>query len=170
MYTELDIIRLVKKFINCNKSAVVYFDDYEDMLSELLCQVYTKLKYYKEEKSKLSTFVYVVCKTCVLIKIRKNNLKKNKGLSISLETNMVEGEDIYLKDTISDEFDLEEEIANSDLIEKIKPLLCRETYMKYFEGKTQREIAKELNISQSYACRKIKQNIIYINNQLQIGK
>lgn len=69
----------------------------------------------------------------------------------SLEANMYDSDEI-LKDKISSETDTQQTAINNILIEKATKGLDKRSkkiiYMRYYQGKTQSDIAKEIGVSQ----------------------
>ena len=148
------LIKLAKSFITkkfgCGDEILkrIFFDSlmsYEDLISELTCYAYSKLHNYNSEKSKFSTYIFMLFETCANYLIRNN--KKKYLTTTSLD------EKVYRDNTLDDFVGVNDEI---DLIEKSDILTL------WLEGKTQEEIGKLYNLSQSYISRLIKNELNYI--------
>ncbi len=80
------------------------------------------------------------------------------------------GDSIYIMDQLSDTKNTDEQwLENIALTEAIKGLLPREKriiLMRFYEGKTQMEVAEEINISQAQVSRLEKAALVKIKKQI----
>ena len=117
------------------------------------------------DKSKCTFMTYAYA--CVRNEIGMY-MRKQKYQTISLETPITDN--LKLEDTIKDDYNFEEEIIENDLIVRIKKEIInlnskeQECLIRYFglfgfKKQTMMNIAKHLNISQSYVTRIIQKAI-----------
>lgn len=147
----VQLIKLAKSFIHkkfgCGDELLkqIFYDSlmsYEDLISELTYIAFEKLKNYDNSKGSFSTYVYIVFETHCNYTIRKN---KKKYLHItSLD------EEVYENSCLSDYIGTNDKL---DLIERSDVLNL------WLEGRTQDEIGKLYNVSQSYVSRLIRNEL-----------
>ena len=149
--------KLVRYTIKGHTEAIKYFGSYEDMEQHLLGKVWEALSKYDSARSKISTFILKVCQNEIKMVIRKFQMPKRRGETISLNEKLPSG--MTIEDCLEDETNVAEELAKQDLIIKIIAKLNCESYAYYIDGLTQKEIARVVGLSQGYVARKIKKNI-----------
>lgn len=149
--------KLVRYSIRDHLEAIKYFGSYEDMEQHLLGKVWEALSKFDSRKGKISTYVLKVCKNEIAMVVRKFQMPKRKGETLSLDDRLPSGTTIG--EYIEDETDIAAEIAKQDLIARIISKLNCESYAYYIDGLTQKEIAHLVGLSQGYVARKIRRNI-----------
>ena len=119
--------------------------DAEDIASEVFLKVYEKLDSFDEGKASLSTWIFTITRNTLT-----DCFRTRKVLSEIPET--MEAED-----------SIEDEICNSEMLSALTKALSqmeeRERdiiILRYYDGKTLREIADEMGISYAYV--KVLQN------------
>lgn len=68
---ETDIIRLTKSFVFRHKTYTHLYGDTDDFIQSLLLKAYKVIPYFDETKTKLSTYLWVIFKNDLFIKLRK---------------------------------------------------------------------------------------------------
>ena len=123
-----------------NKTGNIY--DAEDLSQEILMSLLTSIEKYSKIEN-MNAFVYTICHYCWNNYFRKN--KKHWDTT-----------DIDASPNLFDGFDLQNEVETIMLIEKMKTELAYLSklhrdiiVMFYYDGKSSRQISKELNISDS---------------------
>lgn len=155
-----DAPKITTYVINKNSTALQYYDGYEDMRQSLLLELWKALPYYDENRGKFTTFAIRCCQNEIRKQIRMSKAKKRDGLTISVEESITDT--LKIADILKDDTDLVEELISSSMCKQIIPMLNQEAYLYYIERKTQKEIAAIEQKTQSYICRKIKNNILRI--------
>lgn len=151
--------KLIRHVIKKHLSALKFFETFEDMEQHLLLKVWKALDKFDLSRGKISTFIIKVCINEINMVIRKAQALKRKCEIISFEEKIVSLIDENSTDYIS-------LIEYKDLIAKIIPRLSSESYDYFIRGKTQKDIAKNVGMSQSYIGRKIKVNINKIKKEI----
>lgn len=160
-YTE--IVRLVKYSIKKLGLKTDLYGDYEDLLQTMLLEVYIKLPKYEPEKSRLSTFVYVIVKNKYLYDIRKSNTSKQKSnfecISLDEEIKSLDNRATTLKDIIPDSRDYIQNLEDKLIIKDCLHLLNKEAKLYLIDELNQKEIAEKVNSSQVNVSRRIKKSL-----------
>ncbi len=143
-----EIYKLVKSF--CKKWNI--YD--EDIVQDLVIDVYYKLDKYKKDKSKFSTFVYMVCKTSYLMKQRKKKL-----ITVSLDLPV--DDEIYMYDMAEDDSEnaLDEILKKDNIVYYIYNNICSPQLKDYLNGMKQKDIAKKYNIPCSTLNQRLSKEI-----------
>lgn len=149
--------KLVRYTIRDHIEAIRYFGSYADMEQHLLGKVWEALSKFDSAKGKISTFILKVCQNEIKMVIRKYQMPKRKGETLSLDDKLPSG--MTIGDCIEDDSDIAAEVAKQDLINQIIAKLNCESYAYYIDGLTQKEIARIVGLSQGYVARKIRKNI-----------
>lgn len=164
----MDVEDIVKLTHKAGKKFLCYADylygGYEDMMSELILQVYKKLPQYDSSRGRVSTFIYEVVTSKVLLdlKVAKTAKRRVNHETMSLDEIIAVNEDnseLTLGDTISADIDIEEQAITNELAEQLKKWLVPETYKMFFEDKNMSEVAEELGVSRENVRRKVTNNI-----------
>lgn len=176
MYTVNDVVSLVNKYISSHSRYQFLYGTFEDMRSEMLLEVYKKINKYDENRSKLSTFIYIVCYTKIRRDLQYTNRKERwETQVISLDTPIrSDSEILQLRDVIPDENNFEDNIQNKEILKKISVGISKETYEYYILGIPMVDIAKETGVTKQEISRRIKANVrrlanIY-NGDIQVRK
>ena len=106
------------------------------------------------------------------------SIKKRSDDCVSIQEYILGTEEtLMIQDCIADEnVNIEREIFNQITIEEALNIIInlksdiRTILLLYFEGKTQKEIAERLGISQSYVSRIIKKNVHRLQLQVQFSQ
>lgn len=157
-----------KKFLNTKF-------DYDELLSCCQFGFVKGLNTYKIDKdTKFATYVVRIMSNEVLMQLRREK-KHNKNISIYEPLSGDEiGNVITLEDILNSDGKVDgilESITHNDDIVMLKEIVSgmksREQNIinMYFNGKTQREIADTLDISQSYVSRIIKKLILSVKKK-----
>lgn len=170
-----EISKLINYYILRNSKSLYLFDSVDDMRSEFFFDVLRKLSKYDEERSQLSTFVFMCCQTCCYMRWRKNK-RNSKVVVLSLDQSVVGFGDANLTigDTVADPTDLEEINDTRLIVEKLMPFINEETRLYYLDGFNQREISQMTGISQAHVSKKIRKCLnrlrgIVLNN-VRVGR
>ena len=176
MYTVNDVVSLVNKYISSHSRYQFLYGTFEDMRSEMLLEVYKKINKYDEDRSKLSTFIYIVCYTKIRRDLQYTNRKERwETQVISLDTPIrSDSEILQLRDVIPDEHNFEDNIQNKEILKNISAGISKETYEYYILGIPMVDIAKETGVTKQEISRRIKANVrrlanIY-NEDIQVRK
>lgn len=176
MYTVNDVVSLVNKYISSHSRYQFLYGTFEDMRSEMLLEVYKKINKYDENRSKLSTFIYIVCYTKIRRDLQYTNRKERwETQVISLDIPIrSDSEILQLRDVIPDENNFEDNIQNKEILKKISAGISKETYEYYILGIPMVDIAKETGVTKQEISRRIKANVrrlanIY-NGDIQVRK
>ena len=135
------------------------FDD--DILQELVTNVFIKMKNYDFSRGSATTYIYSIVRNDYLLIQRKNSAKKRgSGVKpLSLYKIIYDNENIMLMDLIpakKDETPLT--VKYCDFLNDIQPLI-KEPLRLSLQGLKQKEIAEKLNVTQASVSRAIKRNI-----------
>lgn len=146
-----DLEKLINSFISKNKRYVCLYDTREDMFNELFLEVWSRLDKYDSSKSKLSTFVYLLCKRKIASDIRsgKFNFISNENFLEDQSTDTSDWEDMFV-----DDFDLEKYLENKYIYDSVYPLLSNEAKL-YLDGMSVKDIAKINNTSELIVYKRI---------------
>ena len=163
-------IKLVYYFYNKLKQSDTVKTNKEDLISEGMVGLVKAAKTYDLSKSKFPTYASYCINNSFFMYLRK--LNKYTGKEISIDSTIGidnEGNELCISDILNDKKDnIEDLITNLDLnsfIDKQKAIDLKIIKLK-LQGKNHKEIAKEVNLSQSYIARKLIQlskNYIKIN-------
>ena len=177
------------KLIEHNLRLVVYLSkkyentkiDLEDLVSIGTIGLIKGINTYKMDKNiKLATYASRCIDNEILMYLRKN---KKRNADVSLEESLsfdAEGNELHLEDILGTEADLvtkqlEDDDLKHTLLKEIEKLPKRDKeIMKLRYGLfgqkeiTQKELAKKLNISQSYISRIEKKVIKKLKNKIKI--
>ena len=132
---------------------------------------------YDEEKgNRFATYA----SRCILneLNMAYRSIKKRSDDCVSIQEYILGTEEtLMIQDCIADEnVNIEREIFNQITIEEALNIIInlksdiRTILLLYFEGKTQKEIAERLGISQSYVSRIIKKNVHRLQLQVQFSQ
>lgn len=145
------------------------YRNYDELMTICNIAIWNALEKYEPSKGSISTYLATCIRNAILMDIRKNKKHRNvqsldKVINCQTKNN---NDDIYYYELIEDRkasdfmnYDSDEYLV--DLIEQSLRHLKKKSKMNdkmygitlmYMEGKTQREIADELNFSQSYISR-----------------
>lgn len=155
--------RIVGYVVKNNYNKVKFFGSVEDMFQALMVKVWSILPRFDRTKGKFSTFIVKCCHNEIGVYIRKANAKRRKANVVSIEENIAEN--LKILDILKDKRNKDPEVFA--MVQKIVPLLEDETRLYFLSEKTQREIAKEKNLSQPTVNKKIKKNILKIRRELE---
>lgn len=132
---------------------------------------------YDEKKG--NTFATYASR-CILneLNMAYRSIKKRSDDCVSIQEYILGTEEtLMIQDCIADEnVNIEREIFNQITIEEALNIIInlksdiRTILLLYFEGKTQKEIAERLGISQSYVSRIIKKNVHRLQLQVQFSQ
>lgn len=166
MYTVNDVVSLVNKYISSHSRYQFLYGTFEDMRSEMLLEVYKKINKYDENRSKLSTFIYIVCYTKIRRDLEYTNRKERwETQVISLDTPIrSDSEILQLRDVIPDEHNFEDNIQNKEILKNISAGISKETYEYYILGIPMVDIAKETGVTKQEISRRIKANVRRLAN------
>lgn len=160
-YTEIEM--LVKYSIKKLGLKTNLYGDYEDLLQTMLLEVYEKLPKYESEKSRLSTFVYVIVKNKYLYDLRKSKTSKRKSnlecISLDEEIDSLDNRATTLKDIIPDSRDYIQNLEDKLIIKDCLHLLNKEAKLYLIDELNQKEIAEKVNSSQANVSRRIKKSL-----------
>lgn len=168
------VVFLAKKYENTNV-------DLEDLVSIGTIGLIKAISTYKMDKNiKLATYASRCIDNEILMYLRKN--KKRRG-EVSFEESLsydVDGNELHLEDVLGTEADivtrdLESETEKKLLLEEIEKLDDRDKQIMILryglngnEERTQKEVAEQLGISQSYISRIEKKVIRRLKNIVRI--
>ena len=166
MYTVNDVVSLVNKYISSHSRYQFLYGTFEDMRSEMLLEVYKKINKYDENRSKLSTFIYIVCYTKIRRDLQYTNRKERwETQVISLDTPIrSDSEILQLRDVIPDDNNFEDNIQNKEILKNISAGISKETYEYYILGIPMVDIAKETGVTKQEISRRIKANVRRLAN------
>ena len=129
----------------------------EDLCSEVFLKVYEKLEDYDAEKSKLSTWIF--------------SITRNKLIDYYRTRRVME----EIPETLEDGSRVEESVCSKEMLETLADALEqmdeRERdiiILRYYSGKTLREIADQLGISYAYV--KVLQNKAFATLKEKLGE
>lgn len=136
-------------------------EDYLDVGIIGLCKAAQTFK--SENNSKFSTYACICIRNNILMEIRNEKRQCDAyAISFSSIINSSKGQDLTLEDTLSD-YELENNILNKEelisLIISIKNLNKEDKRiidLYFYQNKTQQQIAKILNMSQTNVSRRIQ--------------
>lgn len=136
-------------------------EDYLDVGIIGLCKAAQTFK--SENNSKFSTYDCICIRNNILMEIRNEKRQCDAyAISFSSIINSSKGQDLTLEDTLSD-YELENNILNKEelisLIISIKNLNKEDKRiidLYFYQNKTQQQIAKILNMSQTNVSRRIQ--------------
>ncbi|MEM7106263.1 MAG: sigma-70 family RNA polymerase sigma factor [Bacteroidota bacterium] len=130
----------IERFITSNSGDI---DDAMDIFQDAVMVVYQKFKNPEASlTSSFFTFLYAVCRNLWLKELKK---RKDKGVTTSLESVSIGVEEI------------ESAIFNRDKISLFRSKFtklgqgCQDILKLFFDGKSMKEIASIMNISEKYA-------------------
>lgn len=127
---------------------------------------------------KFSTFAIPVIKRGILNSIRDDKsvfIKRGEKLNISSLNTVIKDleTDVEVQDTLSDSIDYEDVIINNILVDKLLNRLTvrerRVVNLYYFDGITQVDISKSLNLSQAHISRILKESITKMRRVLNVA-
>lgn len=140
-----------------NTYLINYKNEYEDIKQVALEALWKAILTFKDTH-KFSTYAYAVISNEINLYVRKEKRNKN-NISMSEEI----AENTRIEDIIKDENDFEERIVKTEETKEMQKILRNEflnleqreqkVCMLMLKNKKQKEMAKELNISQSTASR-----------------
>lgn len=167
-----DIIRLVNNFVykrfTTEDSCKEYFRDSmmsrEDLVSELFVAVYDKLPLYDSTRGKLSTFIYVVCKTRCGNILRRN--KYNQRV-YSLDNTYSEDDNLEFYDCISTDEDIINDLIEQESLDIATSKINDVTRAYFFMGVKQKELADMSNTSQANVSRIINKDLKRIKSAIK---
>lgn len=144
--------KLVGEYISRNKKYIVFFDTYEDMHQDIMLELWAKRNQFNKKRSKYTTFVFLICVTCTLNKIRDANFQKNQCILTELP------KDYQIEDTNSQS--LEDIIDYEFYLNKMQPIS-----QDVFENDlTYRKAGEKYNVSAQYINRIVRKDIDKIRN------
>lgn len=174
---DIDTLYLINKRLMyhiANKFSNLRFE-YDDFIGCGDLAFAKALKNFNPNKRKWATYFSRIMVNEILIM----NRKRNKEVSlILLDTVIYEDKDfnaLTILDVVQSKEDVAEKVVNIVTLEEIlkslrdKKSLKLEIFKLYLQGVKQREIAKKLNISQSYVSRVIKIMNINFKSAYEIG-
>lgn len=138
-------------------------------------------KTYSEDSGFAFSTYAVKCIENEIRKIKRKEFALKRGAgqaTISLDTKINSKDDnIELLDIIPSEFNLEGQVIQNDLCERLhkeidnlpernKFIICSIFELKNYEKLTQQELAKQLNVSQTQICRIVKKTINILRDKL----
>lgn len=143
-----------------------YNDDHFDDVSEILMKILGRLKSYDPLKSKFDTWVYTIAKNYMIDKSKK---VKPQHLSFTSNTTIFDGSnENYFEPTSHNSTPLEI-LETNDFISHISKNITTNDYsmltMKYVDGYSHSEIAKQFNSSENKICNRIN----YTKNKIKKG-
>ena len=150
----LEIVKIANSFINTNP---IHGLDREDYAQDLFMEVWKRLRLYDDKLGTFSTFCYWWFKS-----YRSASIRKKKDLLVLDET-ITDEENITMLDTIQ-----QEEKENEDWYYYLSKLIGDggiELKM-WCNGKTQKEIALELHVTQAQVSRKINAELGCIRKKI----
>lgn len=170
-YSQKDAIKLVYKYFHTHTNYVYLFDSYDDMLSELLLCVFKSLNMYDPKRSKLSTYIYQICKNRIRLSLRNYKIKAKYNVNFISLDELVETEDnnIELNQIISDGKEINKELENELLSKLCVKYMDKVTYMRYILGMTQKQIATELGMTQANVSKRINKDIKNLRMLIEEG-
>lgn len=165
-------IHIAKPFMVNNHK----YRDYDEVMSICNVAIMSALESYDGSKSKISTFIATCIRNAILMDMRKE--KKQSRCARYLEEvvayNIRDNSELTLGELIEDvkasdftNYDSDVEMVKSineaiTLLKeknKLNDKMYKVTIDYYMSGKTQKEISKEMGISQSYVSRLLKNSI-----------
>ncbi len=125
------------------------------------------------KRVKFITFASTVMNNEILMYGRKTkNIKREMPLQTIIHIDP-QGQPLYLEDRLADEINIEDIICDKDIsnrvLEVLDTLSSRDQIMirgLYFEGKTQRQVARELELTQSYISRRSRRALLQMRKKL----
>ena len=156
-----DVYKLVKTW--CRKNNCYTEERVQDYTWRAWCKIQTS---YDESRSKLSTYVYVLCDG-----FRHMDARKKYVNTVSLDTVSYEdGKPVTLHDKVASDMKspLTEVVEGEDksLIRKLYDN-CSNELKEWLNGKNQDDIARALNVSQPTMSRRIKNELNEIKAMLE---
>lgn len=148
-----EVYKLVYSF--CNKQNI--YD--EDIKQSMVWHTWEMLvKHYDENKSKLSTFVFIICNSYM------RDLRRKKYLpTISMD------EDDYLYSKVeSQELTPLQQLIQQENNEELNELYnnCSDLLKDWLDGETQENLSEKYNIAQPTVSRKIKKELDSIRKKV----
>lgn len=131
--------------------------DNQDYVQDLFMNIWEKLNKFDSERSRLSTFCFLYCKSYYF-----NWLRKNK-LSVSLTLNR--GEETEIIDIIADSGKSQQDILEFNEIYD----MCEPMTKMYLDNYTYKEVSESFGCSRKLASLKIRDNIQKIKNHMMIN-
>lgn len=116
-----------------------YSHDAEDLAADVFVKVYEKYDSYDESKASLSTWIYTITHNTLI-----DYYRTHRDYS-------------EIPETIETDYSIEDDICNKEMLDQLADALEsldeRERYVivqRYYNGKSLKDIAEEMNISYSY--------------------
>lgn len=145
--------------------------EFDDTLSLCYEGLINAAKLYNSDMGyEFSTYAFISMKNTLLCNVRRYKLK-NSINSISL--NMVTDDGVVIADTISSDFNLDDEISNKIVIDNLYkyidelPKDLQVVIKLKLTGATQMQIAKKLNITQPGVSRKYIKALNMLRNKFE---
>ena len=157
--------KLVNYYIKTYASTAKIFETWEDAYQSLMLAVWKCLSRYDDKRGKFTTFALAVCKMATYREYNKQNNKKHKHTSISVDEEI---DDLghTIADVIGEEIDVEDKIYKEEITEEIILRLHPIAFDYYVMELTQTELSAKYNIAQASISRIISKNISRIRTQL----
>ena len=117
----------------------------EDLTSGVFEKIMKSIDKFKFKGVSISAWIFKIARNNIIDYYRKNN-KRKKDISIHDVIYYIKSDE---KDSIADMIEDEDNVALYDAIRQLSESDQYLIYYKYFEGKSNKEIAKLMNMSQS---------------------
>lgn len=150
----LEIVKMIRYFVARNKNMLKFFDSYDDMIEDLVLQVFKRIKNYDCERGKLSTFVAIVCKTACLMQIRHQRSQSRNFETINFTT-LENGQSVV---EFVENKRAEQECWQVGRLDKFMSYLAEETKMHYIDDLSLKEIGRRLGTSSQAVAQRIQRN------------
>lgn len=157
---NINLVRFVMKKLNIELNDKLY----EDLFQEGCIGLWKACEQYEKNKAKFSTFACKCIENQILM-FFKTKTKENKLKIISLEKIVYDEKDndIHLYETIETDYSKETDFYIQKVFDLLKneDIKNKDLLIKYMDGKTIRQLAKEEKISATTISRKI---LLAMNN------
>ena len=149
---ETDIMRLVKAFVSRHKTYTHLYGDTDDFIQSLLLKAYRVMPYFDETKTKLSTYLWVIFRNDLFIKLRKYKrftiVNLSEPVGYGQDGDYITLEDILPSDYIEDNEDrLNARLDYSSLTNIISTYCSPSVIDVLVNNLTLREAGKKYNCS-----------------------
>lgn len=142
-------------------------DEAEDLLQEIFMQIWNKSSFFAEDKGSVYTWVVTIARRKAIDKLRSKEMV-NKGSSLDDEGSSIEIPDVaYAANPLHAAIGSEYEEMMRKGLDLLNPDQRAAIEMSYYEGYTQEQISRKLNVPLGTVKTRQRQGLMKLREYLQ---